>query len=877
MHRLLVLGTPQVRDPAGVPLGRLMQPRPLALLAVLAAAGAHGATRDRLAMLLWGEADENRARHNLSVTLYLIHRELGPDAVTTAGQVLFLSRQVVSSDLDEFLGALRQGDRETALALYRGPFLEGFHVSDAPAFEEWLGLERQSIANRCAEAAEVLALASGDAAGAAHWWRRLVAEDPLNSRLVIALARSLAAAGDRGNAMEALVAHRVLLRHELGMDGARGLDEVMEELRAADRGAARGSVASSGASPGPPAAGEASGAEATPLGAGRPDAPAIAPLTTARRGRRIGWPAALAGVVSVAVVGTLAGLVLAGGPLAIVVSDIAPLTSQPGFEFQPAISPDGREVAFAAGPVGLPYIAVRSTSGAATAGERRFPDPSVLSQLLPSWSADGQLLRFRGCRLFAFHGCEWQEAPKLNGPSRTLPLPTEARWPVWSPDDRRVAYVHSDSVFLLDAADRAVRLVALHPDSMRDLHSLTWSPDGRRLAYVSGNSDWRFNANVAGSSVWVVDAAGGTPAAVTTAEHLNTTPQWLDGRHLLFVSNRDGARGVYVVRVGRRGPAGAPRAVPGIADPYHISFAAAGRKLAFAKLSLSQNIRAYPLSGATPLSIRDGRQVTTGFQVVEGHDLSPDGRWVVYASNLRGSLDLYIAPEDGGGSVRLTEHAGPENVPRWSPDGREIAFLGHAPGASSADLQLLVLPVAGGTPVALTHGPDPAFCPAWSPDGLRIAFCRHPLGRIEVWLVQRDSVRGPWKEPVRLIGVSGTPLDWAPDGSGVLCHSRDRLFVVSPEGRVRWQRDLAATSRLVAVYGGARYSRDGRTIYVAADHADGRRGVWAIPVAPGPARLVVVNDDPGFINMASNSVGRDRLYVTVAQPESDIWVASLRW
>jgi hypothetical protein len=94
---------------------------------------------------------------------------------------------------------------------------------------------------------------------------------------------------------------------------------------------------------------------------------------------------------------------------------------------------------------------------------------------------------------------------------------------------------------------------------------------------------------------------------------------------------------------------------------------------------------------------------------------------------------------------------------------------------------------------------------------------------------------------------------------------------------VRWQRNLAATSRLVAVYGGARYSRDGRTIYVAADHADGRRGVWAIPVAPGPARLVVANDDPGFINMASNSVGRDRLYVTVAQPESDIWVASLRW
>ena len=93
--------------------------------------------------------------------------------------------------------------------------------------------------------------------------------------------------------------------------------------------------------------------------------------------------------------------------------------------------------------------------------------------------------------------------------------------------------------------------------------------------------------------------------------------------------------------------------------------------------------------------------------------------------------------------------------------------------------------------------------------------------------------------------------------------------------RLRVRSDMAAGNRLSRL-GELRYSRDGRTIYASALRQDGRQGIWAIPVSGGPARLVVAFDDPA-VTAESFSVGPDRVYLTVSEFESDIWVAKLRW
>jgi Tol biopolymer transport system component len=578
------------------------------------------------------------------------------------------------------------------------------------------------------------------------------------------------------------------------------------------------------------------------------------------------------------VIGVLGARARRPGPPVVTTTDITPVTSEPGFEFQPAISPDGKVVAFLAGPVALPRLVIRSTN--VGGGEIRLSDTVLGTQWYPSWSADGELVRFLSCR----GTCAWREAGRLGGAVRAVTLPADATGPAWSPDGARVAFVTGDTIFTSSTGDTGMRRVARPAVVSTGLHSLAWSPDGRRIAYVSGNPVWRTIGNVAASSIWIVSADGGEPQPVATENCLNVSPAWLDVGHLLFVSNRDGPRAVYVVEVGKRGARGAPRAVPGILDPHSISYATGARTLAYARLALRQNVWAYPLGRRKPLSIQDGSPVTTGSQVIEEHDVSPDGKWLAYDSPFRGNMDLFKVPLGGGQAVPVTATPVDEFRPRWSPDGREIAFYYSGSGEHDA---IKVVSAEGGTPVTLTDSHKLDEFPTWSPDGLDVAFLSSRTGRWEAWLLSRDSVGGAWHEAVQLTDSGCIPLDWAPDGSGVLCGWGQELLVVSRQGRVVWRRDLAATAGLsretwvgpsYAPFMPARYSRDGRTIYTAGVHRDGRQGVWAIPVlGGGTPRLMIAYDDAALASPGFLSVGPDQLYLTVSQYESDIWVMKLKY
>ncbi len=84
--------------------------------------------------------------------------------------------------------------------MYHGPFLSGFHLSDADEFERWVDGERSRLARRYGQALEQLAgrqMRDGDPVRAAEWWSRLAGEDPYNSRIALGYMQALEAAGDR--------------------------------------------------------------------------------------------------------------------------------------------------------------------------------------------------------------------------------------------------------------------------------------------------------------------------------------------------------------------------------------------------------------------------------------------------------------------------------------------------------------------------------------------------------------------------------------------------------------------------------------------------------------------------------------------------------
>jgi DNA-binding SARP family transcriptional activator len=293
----------------GVPVsGRAVHRRRMAVLAVLAAARGRMVGRERLIGYLWPDHSGDAARHLLSESLYILRKAIGDDAFVSAGDELSLDPAVVRSDLGDFLQALDADEPERAVALYGGPFLDGFYVSDAADFERWAEQERDRIARAHARALESLA-ESAEAEGAplraAEWWKRLAREDPYSSRIALRVMRALEAGGERAAAVRHASVHAALVRGELGAEPDAEIESFARALRDAPRpapapppaiAAGDGGTAVIEAAPAVAVAAPAPAPAATPAA---PSAPEAAP-----RGRRRTILAGL-GIAAVAVAAAL--------------------------------------------------------------------------------------------------------------------------------------------------------------------------------------------------------------------------------------------------------------------------------------------------------------------------------------------------------------------------------------------------------------------------------------------------------------------------------------------------------------------------------------------------------------------------------------------
>ncbi len=233
MYSLRALGGACLQDDSGTISGPAAQRRRLAILALLAASPTGQMSRDKLTAYLWPEADAERARGLLGDALYALRKALGKDAILASGEELRLNPQRIRTDVAEFRDALAHGERERAVELYQGPFLDGFFIPDAPDFERWVETEREHFARSYAQAIEELAEereAEADWAAAVRWWRRLSAAQPYDGRVARRLVEALEAAGDRAGAIVHVQVHTALLA-DLEVEPNSELLQLAERLR----------------------------------------------------------------------------------------------------------------------------------------------------------------------------------------------------------------------------------------------------------------------------------------------------------------------------------------------------------------------------------------------------------------------------------------------------------------------------------------------------------------------------------------------------------------------------------------------------------------------------------------------------------------------
>ena len=235
--RLSTFGGLSLTAESGPVTGAATQRRKLALLAVLAAGGERGVSRDRLLALFWSESDAEHARHALTQSLSALRRELGSDDLFLGSADLSLNTAVIESDVAALETALARTELERAVALYVGPFLDGIHLDHAhgsPEFERWVETERSRLAGLIAEALEHLAVAATEChehRRAVEWWRRLAALDPYSARSAAGLITALAAAGDASGALRHAQVYETLLRHELNLEPDGAVLAIVRRLR----------------------------------------------------------------------------------------------------------------------------------------------------------------------------------------------------------------------------------------------------------------------------------------------------------------------------------------------------------------------------------------------------------------------------------------------------------------------------------------------------------------------------------------------------------------------------------------------------------------------------------------------------------------------
>ncbi len=339
----------------------------------------------------------------------------------------------------------------------------------------------------------------------------------------------------------------------------------------------------------------------------------------------------------------------------------------------------------------------------------------------------------------------------------------------WAPDGQRILYARKSSLNLCNADgtdSRELITVQGVPFAPR------FSPDGRRLRFTIRDTNQRT------SSLWEVSADG--KGLHPVLPNWNKPAQefggsWTpDGEYFLFESTRDHTQNIWALREGRSlfrrentepkqltvGPLMFSNPTP---SPDGKKLFVIGQQRRFDLVRLDR--KAQQFSVYLP-SVSAGEA-----------DIQPNGEWITYVSHP--DLTLWRSKPDGSSRLQLTYAPMQAHMPRWSPDGTQIAFMGSRPGKP---WRIFVIPAEGGTPQEVTAGDRNQGEPTWTAKGSAIVFAGMP------WL-EYGTTSGP---NIHVVDLKTSQISDVP-GSENLFSPR-----ASPDGR--YIAALSADSTKLVLY-----------------------------------------------------------------------------
>jgi Tol biopolymer transport system component/predicted Ser/Thr protein kinase len=425
----------------------------------------------------------------------------------------------------------------------------------------------------------------------------------------------------------------------------------------------------------------------------------------------------------------------------------------------------------------------------------------------PAISRDGKMLAYASDRAGEGNLDIWVQQIADGSPARLTRDAGDEVDPSFSADGSRIAFHSTRSgggVYVISTLGGEERLLA------KSAYSPRFSPDGAWIAYGV--------AEPPGSRIYVAPSAGGPPTAVTADFYLAQAPVWSeDGRHLLFWGQRD--RGAapennvdwYVaavpggpivrtdarrllVREGFDGFHGLP-----VADAW----AGRGNRIIFhGHVGDSSNVWQIPLAPGTWQASAVPGRATFGTTDEAAASVTPDGRLVFISRTM--SADIWSLPIDAergralGALKRVTEDAADDYDPTLSSDGATLVFRSRRAGR----FEVVSRNLRNGAETVLTQTAVDHY-PAVSRDGSKVAYSFRQGGRMPVFVV---SVGGG--APSQTCGDCGEVEQWSPDGNAILYVTADDpsaigLFKIGSAPNPAWLKHPS-----LGIYN-ARFSPDG--------------------------------------------------------------------
>jgi Tol biopolymer transport system component len=539
------------------------------------------------------------------------------------------------------------------------------------------------------------------------------------------------------------------------------------------------------------------------------------------------------------------------------------VTSQPGQEIYPSLSPDGEFVVYASNASGNWDIIFQRVGGETALN---LTENSVVDDVQPSFSPDGKQVAFRSERngggIFLM-GATGESVRRLSDIGFN---------PAWSPDGSEIAFATesvngaadrdvTSQLWAVDVASGEKRLI-----TERDAVQPSWSPNGSRIAYwsIEGAEGRRTTKR----DIWTIPAKGGEPVPITQDAYVDWNPVWSrDGSHLYFSSDRGGSMNLWRVRIEESSGKviGQYEAVTtgASASRQHLSVSSEGEQIAYVERVLSRNLWKTRFDPATGNVQGKPIPITRGSRQVGDAHISPNGDWLACRSFGK-QEDIFIVRTDGTGLRQLTNDLHRDRRPQWSPDGERIAFYSNRSG--SHEIWTINHDGSGLQKLSETPGVS-VWRPIWSPDGLSMAYYKpsehtsYLFDPNTSWEMQTPQALPPFSDAQE----SFMCFSWSPDGSiaGVIesAGSFAGVTVYSLESK-QYKKLTEFGSRPVWLADNRRLLFDDHGALFMVDSISG--GIHE-----------VLSTAPDIVRYASISPDNRWIYFSRIATEADIWILTL--